>query len=48
MSRAAAFGDAAAKDMINVVAVLHVHACMHRGAAVMDELKFGAGGPFAE
>lgn len=28
VSRTAAFGDVATKDMINVAVVLHVHACM--------------------
>lgn len=43
-SPAAAFAEVAAKDMINVVAILCVHTCMHKEvsalpAAVMDGLK---------
>lgn len=52
-SSTATFGDAAAKDLINVAVVLCVHACMLKRsagalAAVMDELRSQPGGPFAE
>lgn len=35
-SRTAAFGDVAAEDMINVVVVLRVHACMHKEVLVLS------------
>lgn len=35
VSRTAAFGDVATKDMINVVVVLCVHACMRKEVLVL-------------
>lgn len=36
VSRTAAFGDVTAEDMINVVVVLRVHACMHKEVLLLS------------